>query len=199
MKPSNTDTATLLLADLTRGSRTAAISLSPLLYSELRALAASFLSRERPDHTLQPTALANEAYLKLIDQSRTQWNSKAHFMAVAAEIIRRILVDHARAHNAQKRGGGHRALLDESVVVTMIEAKPDESGRTGHPGVDLVDLDDALKTLHGLCERQARVVELRFFAGMDINQCAEVLGVSPGTVKGDWRVARAWLKQQLGR
>jgi RNA polymerase sigma factor (TIGR02999 family) len=176
------------LTRLTSGDRSAVKDLMPLVYEELRRLAASHLAHERSNHTLQPTALAHEAYLKLVDQTRAQWKDRAHFLAVAAEAIRRILIDHARLHRAAKRGSGRKVTLSFASDV------PD---RGTH--VDLVDLEDALGRLAALNERQAKVVELRFFAGLDVQETAEVLNVSPRTVKGDWRFARAWLQRELGR
>lgn len=162
--------------------------LIPHVYDELRRIAAAHLARERVDHTLQPTALAHEAYLKLVDQTRAQWKDRAHFLAIAAGVIRRILIDHARLHQAAKRSGGQRMTLSWA-----------EAHVSDHDQVDLIELENALEHLAQLSERQARVVELRFFAGLEIKETAEVLGVSAGTVKGDWRVARAWLARQLGK
>ena len=157
----------------------------PEVYDQLRGLAEAFLRRERPDHTLQPTALVHEAYLRLAEQDRAAWNDSSHFQATAATMIRRILVDHARGHKAAKRGGDwHRVTLSEA------------SDGTGD--VDLLELDEALVELAGLDERQARVVELRFFGGLGIKEAAAQLGVSPRTVDGDWRLARAWLHRRLG-
>lgn len=184
----DTNSATVLLGNLAQGDGSATDRLLPLIYDELRALAAIRLRQERPDHTLQPTALAHEAYLKLIDQTRVNWQSKAHFMAIAAQVIRRILIDHARAHAADKRGGaGERTMLTDSLAVSA------------EPPLDLLDLDTALKDLESLDARQAKVVELRFFAGLDVPQTAEALGVSERTVKSDWRFARAWLRERINR
>lgn len=170
------------------GDSSSISNLLPLIYDELRRIAAAHLARERVNHTLQPTALAHEAYLKLVDQSRAQWNDRAHFLAIAAEAIRRILIDHARLRQAAKRGGGQR--------LTLILADDQASS---HHDVDLIELEDALERLGQLSARQAKVVELRFFAGLEVTETAEVLGVSPRTVKGDWRIARAWLARELGR
>lgn len=156
------------------------------LYRELRALAAAHMRSERAGHTLQPTALANEVYLKLADQSPAHWKDRGHFLAIAAGAIRRILVDHARARNAAKRAvPGERVTIDADLDAA--------SGA----GIDVTALDEALARLAALSERQARVVEMRFFAGLSVEETAGVLGVSEGTVKGDWRVARAWLQQAL--
>ncbi len=158
----------------------------PLVYDELRALAQSYLNRERPDHTLQATALVHDAYVRLIRQEDVEWKNRAHFFAVAAQAIRRILVDHARGHQRQKRGGGReRVRLDEDVAVL------DERD------IDLIALDEALEKLAHLRERQARIVELRFFGGLELKEVAEFLGVSPRTVTGDWQMARAWLRREM--
>lgn len=160
------------------------------VYEELRRLAAAALRRERPDHTLQATALVHEAYLRLADEPGARWEDRAHFTAVAARAMRRILVDHARARNAAKRGSGagHISLADFEPGVI-------DSGM----GVDLVALDDALARLASFDERQARIVELRFFAGLSVDESAAVIGASPRTVKRDWQMARAWLKRDMSR
>lgn len=178
---------TLILARLCDGDSSAADELMPLVYEELRGRAAAYLRKERPDHTLQPTALVHEAYLKLVNQTQAQWKNRAHFLAVAAEAMRRILVDHARKHRAAKRGPGQRIT---------ITATPDVADQSP---VDLIELDDALKHLAELSERQCRVVELRFFGNMTNEEVAHVLDVSPRTVTGDWLVARAWLQRQLSK
>lgn len=183
--PSSPQTTELLLA-VARGGRSAANALLPLVYDELRGLAEHYMRRERPGHTLQPTALVNEAYLRLIDQSRVDWKSRAHFFGVAAEMIRRILVDHARKRAAIKRGGG-------AAKATSSEALAD----VGSDRVDLLALDEALEKLRELDERRSQVVELRFFGGLSVEETAHVLGVSPRTVKGDWHLARAWLRNHL--
>lgn len=160
-----------------------------MIYEELRALAGAALSRERPDHTLQATALVNEAYLKLVDQTRVRWQNRAHFFAVAARLMRRILVDHARAARAAKRGAGQPALaLDEHVAAEL-------PGST--PSPDLEALDDALCELARFDPRAAEIVELRFFGGLTIEETAEALGMSPATVKRDWTAAQAWLRTQI--
>lgn len=160
--------------------------LLPLVYHELRRVAAGYLRRERAGHTLQPTALVHEAYVKLVNQKESDWKSRAHFLAVAAEAMQRILIDHARKHRAAKRGSGRQITLD---VDSDVALKTD---------VDLLALEEALKKLGQLNERQSRVVELRFFGGMNVDEVAHVLDVSPRTVKGDWRFARAWLQRELG-
>ncbi|MFH1418053.1 MAG: sigma-70 family RNA polymerase sigma factor [Planctomycetota bacterium] len=183
--PSRTD-VTILLKKASDGDDLAVNRLMPLVYDELRALAESCLQRERPDHTLQATALVNEAYLRLIRQEDVEWQSRAHFFAVAAQAIRRILVDHARTHQRAKRGGGRqRVRLDEDLAIRK------------ERDIDLVALDEAMERLARLNERQARIVELRFFGGLGLKEVAECLGVSPRTVDGDWSMARAWLRREL--
>jgi RNA polymerase sigma-70 factor (ECF subfamily) len=181
----DTHTITATLAELTRGDRTAFDRLLPVVYDEMRRLAASYLRRERVDHTLQPTALAHEAFLRLVVQKNIAWQNRAHFMGVAAQAMRRILVDHARKAKAARRGGGRtKVLLEDADVAAAGE-------------VEFDDLDRALEDLAQLSERQARVVELRYFGGLSIDEVGEVLGVSPMTVKRDWRLARAWLFREL--
>lgn len=169
------------------GDRDAPARLMPLVYDELRRLADHYLRHERADHTLQPTALVHEAYLKLIDQTRVDWQNRAHFFGVAAQSMRRILVDHARRHQSEKRGGFRQKLtLDEAV----------DYSRTRD--VDLVKLDDALTALAKFDARQSRIVELRFFGGLTIEETAEAIGISPATVKVDWSMAKAWLRREIG-
>ncbi len=179
---------TQCLRRLRAGETRAADELLPLVYDELRAIAAARLRQERINHTLQPTALVHEAYLKLVDQRDAIVEDRAHFIAVAAEAIRRILIDHARSRQAAKRQapGAGVSVHDE------LAAPADE------PAVDYLALDEALRRLAQLNERQAKVVELRFFGGLGVEETARVLGVSENTVKGDWRVARAWLETQIG-
>jgi RNA polymerase sigma factor (TIGR02999 family) len=185
-KPTPTDVTRLLL-DWSRGDRTALDRLMPLVYDQLRALADRSLCHERSGHTLQGTALVHEAYLKLVDQRQVRWQDRAHFFGVAAQLMRRILVDHARRHRAAKRGSGERRLpLDEA-----------EAAASQPPLVDWLALDGALDRLATLDERQARIVELRFFGGLTIEETAAVLQVSPATVKNDWSLARAWLYREL--
>jgi len=161
--------------------------LMPLVYNELRRLAQAHLRRERPDHTLQPTALVHEAYLRLVDQSRVEWQGRAHFYGVAAQMMRRVLIDHARARASEKRGGGGRRLsLDEAAELP--EERADE----------LLALDEALVRLAGVDERKSRVVELRFFGGLSVAETARVLGVHTATVERDWVVAKAWLYREIG-
>jgi RNA polymerase sigma factor (TIGR02999 family) len=178
---------TELLVAWSDGDRAALDELMPLVYDELRGLASAYLARERPGHTLQTTALVHEAYLKLVDQRRVQWQNRAHFFGIAAQMMRRILVSHARAHRAEKRGRGAQPLsLDE---VPELSAKPK---------VDLVALDDALDRLTEIDPRQGRVVELRFFGGLSIDEAGEVLSLSPATVGREWTMAKAWLYKELG-
>jgi RNA polymerase sigma-70 factor (ECF subfamily) len=158
------------------------------VHQELRRLARHYLRGERIDHTLQPTALVNEAYLRLIDYRDIQWQNRAHFFAVAAQLMRRILVDHARSRNYAKRGGAQQKLS---------LSKADRFANK--PDVDLMALDDALQTLAAMNEQQSRLVELRFFGGLTIEETAEVLGVSHATVERDWAVARAWLRREIRR
>ena len=172
------------------GSNEAVADLMPLVYSELRAIAGNQLQRERRNHTLQATALANEAYLRLVDQADVDWKGRAHFLAVAAEVIRRILVDHARKKGAAKRGGG--AAQVTLTLGDALQASGDQNE------VDLLALDEAMRDLAALSDRQSRVVELRFFGGLTVEETAYTLGVSERTVKGDWRVAKAWLRKRLG-
>ncbi len=179
---------TTILQDFSTAPERAADELMPLVYAELRALAQSQLARERPDHTLQATAVVHEAYLKLVDQQSAQWQNRAHFFAVAAQAIRRILVDHARTHSRVKRGGrSERVALDSDIAWTDAE------------NLDLLSLDECLEKLTALNERHAKVVTMRFFGGLGLKEVAEVLGVSLRTVEGDWSMARAWLKRELDR
>ena len=177
---------TRLLIRLTDGDGDVLGELLPLVYDELRRLAAGYLRRERPGHTLQPTALVHEAYLRMVDQSQVRWQNRAHFLGVAAQMMRRILVDHARGQRAEKRGGEIQKLsLDENIDVS------------GERAADLVALDEALERLAEFDPQKARVVELRFFGGLSVEETAEVLGVSAPTVKRQWRMAKAWLYGQV--
>lgn len=180
---------TQLLVNWRKGDQQALEELWPLVYGELRKLARRYLRRERSDHTLQSTALVHEAFIRLIDQKNVQWQNRAHFFGVAAQMIRRILVDHARGHQTTKRGGGVCKLsLDEAIGVAE---KRD---------LDLVTLDDALNGLAEIDVQQSRIVELRFFGGLSIEETAHVLGISPATVKRDWNIAKAWLyRDMMGR
>lgn len=179
---------TRLLADLEAGRAGAESQLLPLVYDELRRVASGYMRRERPGHTLQATALVHEAYIQLVDQTRVTWRNRTHFFAVAAQLMRRILVDHARSHNAQKRGGPAPKLSLEEAAEWFEDRD-----------VTLEALDDALSTLAQLDPRQGRIVELRFFGGLTVDETAEVLGISVPTVEREWRMARAWLHSQLLR
>jgi len=169
------------------GSDSAVRSLMPLVYQELRALAATYLQQERVDHTLQATALVHEAYMRLVKQDGVDWQNRAHFFGMAAQMIRRILVDHARYHNRSKRGGDRQRVRIEEDLALL-------------PGcdLDLLALDEAMVKLADFHDRAARVVELRFFGGLNREEVAEVLGISLRTVGDDWRLARAWLRRELG-
>ena len=179
---------TQLLLAWGQGEQAALDQLIPLVQDELHHLAKRFMSRERPGHTLQTTALVNEAYLRLVDSRRVQWQNRAHFFAVSAQLMRRILVDFARSRKNLKRGGAAvQVTLDETLVISLDENE------------DLVALDDALNTLASLSQRQSQVVELRFFGGLSIDEMAEVLKVSEGTIRRDWSLARAWLHRELSK
>lgn len=184
MTDSDTDpgAATQLLLAWGAGDRQALDQMLPLVYEELHRLAVHYLSRERPDHTLQPTALVHEAYLRLVNQRHVDWRNRAQFLGVAANMMRRILVNHARDRVASKRGGDR-----ERVSLSLIEDSAEA------PDVDLIALEDALDRLTALDARKARVVELRFFGGLAMNEIAEVLDVSLATVEREWSFARAWL------
>ncbi|MBZ5554517.1 MAG: sigma-70 family RNA polymerase sigma factor [Acidobacteriia bacterium] len=186
MKWSSPQEISLLLQAWRAGDEAALDQLMPLVYGELHRLAHRFMVNEREEHTLQTTALVNEAYLRLVDVNRVDWQDRAHFFAICAQLMRRILVDFARSRGYQKRGGAVRKeLLDEVQIVSP------------EPEVDLVRLDDALNTLAGFDSRKAKVVELRFFGGLSEEEAAEVLKVSRNTVKRDWRLAKVWLLEEL--
>ena len=179
---------TRLLVAWGDGDESALEDLTPLVYEELHRLAHHYMSRERAGHTLQTSALVNEAYVRLIDWKNVRWQNRAHFFGVSAQLMRRILVDFARARRYQKRGGGEQVIaLDDAGVLS------DEKG------VDMIALDEALVSLAELDARQSKVVELRFFGGLSIEEAAEVLKVSPGTVRRDWSIARAWLHRELSK
>jgi RNA polymerase sigma factor (TIGR02999 family) len=183
----NSQSITQMLKDWSDGDHESLDKLLPFVYEELHRQASRYLRRERPDHTLQTTALIHEAYLKLIDQREVKWQNRAHFFAVAAQAMRRILVDYARTRKREKRGGDDVKLHLDDVIETPAKEK----------GIDLVALDEALNRLAEFDERQARVVELRYFSGMTEEETAEVLGTSPATVRRDWNMAKAWLHHQL--
>ena len=177
---------TQLLMDWGNGNRTAAEKLMPLVYEELHRLAHQYMSRERPGHTLQTSALVHEAYLRLIDQKQVHWQNRAQFFGIAAQLMRRILVDYARSRRYQKRGGDARQVdLDEAMIVSQERA------------ADVIALDDALKSLAEFDARKSQIVELRFFGGLSIEETAQVLEVSPGTVMRDWTLAKAWLRKAI--
>ena len=179
---------TIVLHQLNRGDASALHRLLPLVYDSLRGLARRELRKEQPGHTLTPTALVHEAYLKLVQIDHITWRGRAHLLGACAGIMRRLLVDHARARRAGKRGAGKAAVPMENVIAAA-ETRPAE----------LLALDEALSRLEQLDPRQASVVEFRFFAGMEIEETAEALGVSPATVKRDWMAARAWLNRELSQ
>ena len=175
-----------LLVAWGEGDPSALERLIPLVHEELRRLARRQMAGERPGHTLQTTALVNEAYLRLVDLSRVRWQDRTHFFAMSARLMRRILVDHARAKLYKKRGGDAvRVPFDEGLAVT------------NEPSLDFVALDDALEALAKFDERKSKVIELRFFGGLSVEETATVLQVSPATVMGDWRLAKAWLKREM--
>jgi RNA polymerase sigma factor (TIGR02999 family) len=183
---SSAPTITQLLVKWSDGDPQALDQLTPLVYDELRQMARTYLRRERSDHTLQATALVHEAYLRMIDQDSVSWRNRAHFFGIASQMMRRILVNHALARAAEKRGGRTEKLtLDEAIHL------PDQRE------IDLLALDDALKQLEMLDPQQTRIVELRFFGGLSIEETAEALRISAATVKRDWRTARLWLRRQL--
>ena len=181
------ENVTRLLQKWSQGDESAASELFPIVYEELRRLARRYMSHERPEHTLQTTALIHEAYLRLVDQKRTQWQNRAQFFAVAAQMMRRILVDYARRRAYQKRGGASvNVFLEENALVA-----PERGG-------EIVALDSALERLAAIDARKARVVELRYFGGLETQEIADVLGISAVTVTRDWKMAKAWLRQELG-
>jgi RNA polymerase sigma-70 factor, ECF subfamily len=178
---------TVLLAELANGNKEAASKLVPLVYEEMRRLAGGYMRRERTNHTLQATALVHEAYLRLVEQ-RSDWQSRAHFFGVAAQVMRNILIDHARGHLRAKRGGAKESVeLDEALVFS--EEKSEE----------LLAVDEAIQKLAKFDPRQSKIVEMRFFGGLTVEETAEALGISPITVKRDWSLARAWLYGELQR
>ena len=186
MAQPSTHEVTQLLIDWRNGDRAALDKLMPLIHEELRRLAHHYMSRERSGHTLQTTALVNEAYLRLVNRKDVHWQNRAHFFAIAAQSMRNILVDHARGLAYAKRGGGARKTsLDEAMVVTQERA------------AEVVALDDALKELAAIDPQQSRIVELRFFGGLTVEEAAEVLSVSPATIKREWSTAKAWLYREL--
>lgn len=177
---------TELLVAWSNGNQAARDQLMGVVYDELHRLARRYMRRESPGHTLQTSALLNEAFLRLVDQNNVQWQNRAHFYGIAAQMMRRILVDYARGRNYEKRGGGARALsLDEALIVS--DARNEE----------VVNVHEALERLTEFDSRKGQIVELRFFGGLSIEETAEVLGVSPGTIMRDWTLAKAWLRREL--
>jgi RNA polymerase sigma factor (TIGR02999 family) len=178
---------TLMLKEWSEGKQDALDRLMPLVYDELRRQASRFIRRERSGHTLQTTALIHEAYIKLLGNNHVDWQNRGHFFAIASQAMRRILVDHARTRHREKRGGAAEDLpIDDASQI-----------RAPQKSVDLIALDDALKMLEKFDPRQARVVELRYFGGLTNDETAEILGVSNATVRNDWNVAKAWLREQI--
>ena len=184
---SSSHQVTQLLSDWSRGDPKAREELMPLVYGELRRLAQSYLRRERSDHTLQATALVHEAYLRLVEQNDVQWNNRGHFFAITAQAMRRILVDHARGHQAAKRGGEEEKIPIEDAFA-LSNDRPDA----------FLALDESLRRLAEVDSRQEQIVELRVFAGMSVDEIAGVLKISTATVKRDWTMAKAWLALELG-
>jgi RNA polymerase sigma factor (TIGR02999 family) len=181
-----TQNVTTLLLDWSRGDKAALDQLIPIVYDELRRQAARYLRRERVGHTLQTTALIHEAYIRLVDQRNVRWQNRAHFYGIAAQLMRRILVDHARSKGRAKRGGSDiRVSLEDSTVVTNSQ------------DLDIVALDQALERLAIIDPQQAKIVELRFFSGLTVEETAEVLSISPATVKREWSMAKAWLHREI--
>lgn len=179
---------TQLLVNWSKGDKAALDELIPLVQTELRRLARRYMGRENPGHTLQTSALINEAYIRLVDQHNVHWQNRAHFYAVAAQVMRHILIDHARSHSYAKRGGGARKVpLDEAVAINDQRAE------------ELIALDDALNALAAIDARKSRIIELRFFGGLSIEETAEAMSISPITVTREWRSAKAWLRREMSK
>jgi len=184
--PQSSENVTQLLVDWSKGNKEALDRLVPIVYEELRRQASRYLRRERAGHTLQTTALIHEAYLRLVDQRNVHWQNRAHFFGIAAQLMRRILVDHARTRKRAKRGGSNiRVSLDEATALATSRE------------LDIVALDEALERLGEIDSQQSRIVELRFFSGLNVEETAEVLKISPATVKREWRIAKAWLHREI--
>jgi len=204
LSESNSGRVTQLLAAWSSGDQQALNELMPLVYGELRRLAQSHLRRERPGHTLQRTVLVHEAFLRLVNQKEVEWQGRAHFLGLASRLMRRILVDHARARLAAKRGdGAHHVSFDDAIGTpgsdVDIDTDPEALLVTpDQPTIDLVALDDALSRLEAMDPQQGEIVELRFFGGITMEETAQALGISVATVKRDWAVAKAWLHRELG-
>lgn len=177
---------TILLRQIADGEEDAPARLLEAVYDDLRRLAGAYMQNERPDHTLQATALVHEAYMRLVDWQNVSWQSRAHFFSVAAQVMRRVLIDHARGRNTNKRSG-HRLLLDDAISI------PNDKE------IDLIALEDALTTLEKIDPRQAKIVELKFFGGLTVEETAYVLKIGESTVRRDWTFAKAWLKRELDR
>lgn len=178
---------TKLLNRIGTGDRTAPEELLPVVYDDLRRLARAYFKNERQEHTLQATALVHEAYLRLVNWESVTWQNRAHFFAVAAEVMRKVLIDHARARKASKRDGGERVILEETISLS------------NEKGIELLMLEDALRSLESIDPRQAKLVELRFFGGLSIAETAYVMGISETTVKREWTFAKAWFQRELKR
>ena len=188
MPEAETHEVTQLLIDWSNGDRAALDKLMPVVEQELRRLAHHYMSREREGHTLQTTALVNEAFVRLVNRKSIHWQNRAHFFGIAAQLMRTILVDHARSHACAKRGGGAGKLeLDEALVISQQKAS------------EVIALDEALKELALLDPQQSRIVELRFFGGLTVEEAAEVMHVSPATIKREWSTAKAWLYRELAK
>src|SRR5436190_6193042 len=186
MVQKSTHEVTQLLIEWSNGDKAALDKLMPLIYDELRRLAHHYMSREQPGHSLQTTAVVNEAYLRLVNREAVQWQNRAHFFAIAAQLMRSILVDHARSYAYAKRGGGARKIaLDEAMIISEERA------------AEVVALDEALGQLAEIDPRQSRIVEMRFFGGLTIEETAEVLSLSPATIKREWSTAKAWLFHEM--
>lgn len=183
--PESTENLTELLIEASNGNKISLDEILPLVYGELRKIAQNYLSRERGDHTLQATALVHEAYLRLIDQRKVDWKNRSQFFGLAAQMMRRILVNHAESYKAEKRGAGQKLQWDETIDVSFEE------------NLDLLALDEALKKLAEFDEQKSKIVEMRFFGGLTINETAEVLGKSHATVEREWAFAKAWLYREL--
>ena len=186
----NTNDISTLLRAWSDGDHSALNGLTPIVHDELRRLAHRYMRRERPGHTLQTTALVNEAYMRLVEYKRMKWQDRAHFFAVSSQVMRRILVDHARRHNVKRGAGVPHVSLEEVALVG--------GDRAADPGADFVALDDALNALGRLDPRKVQIIEMRFFGGLSVEETAEVLKVSPATVRRDWSIAKFWLYRELG-
>ncbi len=197
MTVDRTNNVTQLLARAQRGDRQATNELFPVVYDELRQIASGFMANERAGHTLQPTALVNEAYMRLVGPTEVTWENRAHFFGAAARAIRRILTDHARAKGSLKRGGNFERQSLDAIADSVASRVPIPGEDTSVDGLDMVELDAALTRLAEIDEQKARVVELRFFAGLTSEQTAAALGVSLSTVARDWQFARLWLHREL--